>query len=70
MKRTFITLSVLAGLVWSGSNLWLAGYQQGYRQAEEMAQDQARHTARILAFRDRPLDSITLLPAATSETMP
>lgn len=57
-------------MTWLGSNLWLSGYEQGYRQAEAMAQDQARQTARILAFRERPLEMISLLPESGSEAIP
>ncbi|MBB03215.1 MAG: hypothetical protein ACE37I_13830 [Rubinisphaera brasiliensis] len=58
MKRTFITLASVLFVVWAGSNLWLAGYQQGYEQGETTAWDRAN------TMRKLPLTAEDNMPAS------
>jgi len=60
MKRTFITLASILFLVWAGSNLWLAGYEQGYEQGENTAWDRA-NSMRKLTIEDQKPASMRLI---------
>ncbi len=37
MKRTFMTFAAVVFAIWGGTNLWLAGYEQGYEAGEDSA---------------------------------
>ena len=54
MKRTFISLAAFTFLTWTGSNLWLAGFQQGYEQGQSSAWDRATRSFELLSQRQQP----------------
>ncbi len=35
MKRTFTMIAVITAATWGGTNLWLAGFEQGYDAGED-----------------------------------
>ena len=41
MKRTFIVVAFVVGIVWGGTELWLSGYQQGFTEGEDSAWSRA-----------------------------
>ncbi len=70
MKRVFTVMATMTVLVWTGSGLWLAGYEQGYEQGTHTAWKRANRTMHILSRLQQSAadNGISLAPKDQKET--
>jgi len=54
MRKVFILFATVITIVWGGTNLWLAGYEQGYTEGEDSAWDRANSARDLITEYPRP----------------
>ncbi|WP_339745562.1 hypothetical protein [uncultured Rubinisphaera sp.] len=58
MKRTFTMIAVITAATWGGTNLWLAGFEQGYDAGEDAVWGRINSASRELGRQDSEQTSL------------
>ncbi|TWT63781.1 hypothetical protein [Rubinisphaera italica] len=58
MKRTFTMIAVITAATWGGTNLWLAGFEQGYDAGEDAVWGRINNASRELDMQSNQQSSL------------